>query len=195
MIAQMSGRCIFINETNGKPLMGFKSSGQMRLVLCAITVLLIPSIISIPLYAQELRTEDYTITDFWLRNGNTPFITVEGKAGGSYDESLGDEGYEAYVFKTDNGNFIISVSEGSGTSPYYSANHLLTNDITLNECLDTESGRGDPAFHEHTVEYRGHNLNLTDVNQVYTIQVTSDDPDDECETGEHVSKIFSQMTK
>src|SRR5918996_2623600 len=133
MIAQMSGRCIFINETNGKPLMGFKPSGQMWLVLCTIMVLLIPSIISIPLYAQELRTEDYTITDFGLRNGNTPFITVEGKAGGSYDESLDDEGYKAYVFKTDKGNFMITVSEGFGTNLYYSANHLLSNNIKLNE--------------------------------------------------------------
>lgn len=174
--------------------MGFMASGQTWLVYCVITVLLIPSIISNPLYAQGLRTEDYIITDFGLRNSNTPFITVQGKAGGSYDASMGDEGYEAYVFKTDKGNFMISVSEGFGTKPYYSANHLLSNDIKLNECLDTESGRGEPAFNEHTVEYRGHNLNLTDVNQVYTIQVSSDDPDDECETGEHISKIFSQMT-
>jgi hypothetical protein len=169
-------------------------SGQTWLVYCVITVLLIPSIISNPLYAQGLRTEDYIITDFGLRNSNTPFITVQGKAGGSYDASMGDEGYEAYVFKTDKGNFMISVSEGFDTKPYYSANHLLSNDIKLNECLNTESGRGEPSFNEHTVEYRGHNLNLTDVNQVYTIQVSSDDPDDECETGEHISKIFSQMT-
>ena len=175
--------------------MGFNTCDQTLLVLYAIAVLMIPSIIAIPLYAQELRTEDYIITDFGLRNGNTPFISVQGKAGGSYDASLGDEGYEAYVFKTDKGNFMITVAEGSGTNPYYSTNHLLTNDVKLNECLDTESGRGKPSFHEHTVEYRGRNLNLTDVNQVYTIQVTSDDPDEECETGEHVSKIFSQMTK
>jgi len=81
--------------------MGFNTSDQTLLVLFAIAVLLIPSIIAIPLYAQELRTEDYIITDFGLRNGNTPFISVQGKAGGSYDASLGDEGYEAYVFKTD----------------------------------------------------------------------------------------------
>jgi hypothetical protein len=156
---------------------------------------MIPSIIAIPLYAQELRTEDYIITDFGLRNGNTPFISVQGKAGGSYDASLGDEGYEAYVFKTDKGNFMITVSEGFGTTPYYSSDHLLSNDVKLNECLDTESGKGKPSFHEHTVEYLGRNLNLTNVNQVYAIQVTSDDPDDECETGEHVAKIFSQMSK
>ena len=175
--------------------MGFNTSDQTLLVLYAIAVLMIPSIIAIPLYAQELRTEDYIITDFGLRNGNTPFISVQGKAGGSYDASLGDEGYEAYVFKTDKGNFMITVAEGSGTNPYYSTNHLLTNDIKLNECLDTESGRGKPSFHEHTAEYQGRNLNLTSITHVYAIQVTSDDPDEECETGEHVSKIFSQMTK
>ena len=175
--------------------MGFNTSDQTLLVLYAIAVLLIPSIIAIPLYAQELRTEDYIITDFGLRNGNTPFISVQGKAGGSYDASLGDEGYEAYVFKTDKGNFMITVAEGSGTNPYYSTNHLLTNDVKLNECLDTESGRGKPSFHEHTAEYQGRNLNLTAITRVYAIQVTSDDPDEECETGEHVSKIFSQMTK
>ena len=125
--------------------MGFNTSDQILLVLYAIAVLIIPSIIAIPLYAQELHTEDYIITDFGLRNGNTPFISVQGKAGGSYDASLGDEGYEAYVFKTDKGNFMITVAEGSGTNPYYSTNHLLTNDVKLNECLDTESGRGKPS--------------------------------------------------
>jgi hypothetical protein len=44
-------------------------------------------------------------------------------------------------------------------------------------------------------EYLGHNSNLTAITHVYAIQVTLDDPDDECETGEHVSKIYSQMTK
>lgn len=175
--------------------MSFNTSIQTWILVFTVAVLLVPLAVHVPSYAQELHTSDYTITDFGLRDSNTPFITVQGKAGGSYDASMGDEGYEAYVFKTDKGNFMITVSEGFGTKPNYSANHLLSNDVKLNECLDTESGRGKPAFHEHTVEYLGHNLNLTDVNQVYTIQVTSDDPDDKCETGEHVSKIFSQMTK
>jgi hypothetical protein len=175
--------------------MRFNTSIQLWMLMFTVAVLLIPLIAHAPSYAQELHTTDCIITDFGLSDSNTPFITVQGKAGGSYDTSVGDEGYQAYVFKTDKGNFIISVSEGFGTKPYYSADHLLTNNITLNECLDTESGRGEPAFHENTVEYRGHNLNLTDVNQVYAIQVTLDDPDDECETGEHASKIFSHMSK
>ena len=74
-----------------------------------------------------------------------PYVNVQGKAGGSYDASVGDEGYQAYVFKTDKGNFMITISEGSGTNPYYSTNHLLSKDVKLNECLDTESGRGKPS--------------------------------------------------
>jgi len=176
--------------------MGFNTSIRPWILIFTVAVLLILSVAYAPSYAQKLHTDDYIITDFGLRDSNTPFITVQGKAGGSYDASFGDEGYEAYVFKTDKGNFIISISEGgSGTSPYSSASHLLTNDIALSECLDTESGRGEPAFNQHTAEYRGHNLNLTAVTHVYAIQVTLDDPDDECETGEHVSKIFSQMGK
>ena len=34
-------------------------------------------------------------------------------AGGSYNPSLGDEGYQAYVFDTDKGTLEISVAEGS----------------------------------------------------------------------------------
>lgn len=50
--------------------MEFKTSRQTWLVSCAITVLLISSFITIPSYAQKLRTEDYAITDFGLKNGN-----------------------------------------------------------------------------------------------------------------------------
>jgi len=36
-------------------------------------------------------------------------LLFKGAAGGSYDPSLGDEGYQAYVFDTDKGIFAISV--------------------------------------------------------------------------------------
>ena len=147
-------------------------------------------------YAQQLHSEDYKITDFGLKDSNTPFLTVQGKAGGSYDYSVGDEGYWAYVFKTDKGNFMISVS---GTDPdpccYYDAAHLITEDIRLNECLRSKSDSGKPGFHDHTVEYFGRNLNLTSVDHVYSILVAIDDPSGQCETGQHVYKIYSQMNK
>jgi hypothetical protein len=38
-------------------------------------------------------------------------------------------------------------------------------------------------------------LDRVSINEVYAIQVTTDDPDDTCKTGDHLSKIFSHMTK
>ena len=38
------------------------------------------------------------------------------------------------------------------------------------------------------------NLNVTKVNKVYTAQVISDDPDEKCETGQHIRKIYSNQT-
>ncbi len=172
---------------------------HLILLLNTITIVtILLTTISVPSsYAQKLHTEDYIITDFGLRDSNTPFLTVEGTAGGSYDASLGDEGFQAYVFKSDKGNFIISVSEPAGidTNPYYSADRLLTSDITLNGCLHTESGLGKPSFQNHTVEYLGRNLNLTAVHHVYSIQVTEDDPDENCESGNHIDKIYSHMNR
>ena len=59
-----------------------------------------------------------------MKNGN-PFITVQGAAGGSYDPSLGDEGYQAYVFDTDKGIFEISVTEGSSNETHFSTDQIL----------------------------------------------------------------------
>ena len=58
------------------------------LFLCALTSFA---------YGMKLNEKDYTITGLGMKDGN-PFITVEGTAGGSYDPSMGDEGYVAYVF-------------------------------------------------------------------------------------------------
>lgn len=38
------------------------------------------------------------------------------------------------------------------------------------------------------------NLNFTKVNKVYTTQVISDDPDEKCETGQHIRKIYPNKT-
>ena len=54
-----------------------------------------------------------------MKNGNK-FITVRGAAGGSYDPSLDDGGYQAYVFDTDKGTFEISVAEGGSKNGHFS---------------------------------------------------------------------------
>ena len=154
------------------------------LFLCALTSFA---------YGMKLNEKDYTITGLGMKDGN-PFITVQGTAGGSYDPSMGDEGYVAYVFGTDKGIFQITVTEGSSNKSYYSVDHILAKEIKLNECLPTEGTQGKPHFDNNTVMYIDHNQNFTKVNKAYTIQVTSDDPDEKCETGQHIRKIFPNQT-
>ncbi|MGH9978379.1 MAG: hypothetical protein ACRD8Z_21495, partial [Nitrososphaeraceae archaeon] len=72
---------------NERDVVWTNSGVSLHLFLsCSVTVialvfLFVPSI-AITSHAQELREEDYAIIDFGLINRNTPFITVEGKAGG-----------------------------------------------------------------------------------------------------------------
>jgi hypothetical protein len=158
-----------------------------------ITAILFLGTLTSLAYGLKLNEKDYIITGFGMKVGN-PFITVQGSAGGSYDPSMGDEGYEAYVFNTDKGIFQITVAEGGSNKPYYSVDHILAKEIKLNECLLTEGTHGKPRFSNSTVEFIDHNQNFTKVNKAYTIQVTSDDPDDTCATGQHIRKIFSNQT-
>lgn len=154
-----------------------------------ITAILFLGTLTSLAYGLKLNEKDYIMTGFGMKDGN-PFITVQGTAGGSYDPSMGDEGYEAYVFNTDKGIFQITVAEGSSNKPYYSVDHILSKQIKLDECLLTEGTHGKPRFGNNTVEYIDHNQNFTKVKKAYTIQVTSDDPDDTCATGQHIRKIF-----
>jgi hypothetical protein len=164
------------------------------LVVIALTILVL-SLTSTTLLAQKLDKKDYAITDFGFLNSNVPFITVQGIAGGSYDATLGDEGYQAYVIKTNKGNFMITVAEGPGSSPSYSAERLLTNELKLNECLVTEQTQLEPRVWGRVIAFLGQDHGITSISDVYTIEVTSDDPDKSCITGDHVSRIFSHMTQ
>ena len=167
----------------------------LTVLVMALTVLALPLGSTTTLRAQELQEKDYTITDFGFLNSNVPFITVQGIAGGSYDASLGDEGYKAYVIKTNKGNFMITVAQGPGSSPSYSAGRLLTNELELNGCLVTEETQVEPLVWGRVIAFLGQDADLTSISVVYAIEVTTDDPDDTCKTGDHLSKIISHMTK
>ena len=58
----------------------------------------------------------------------------------------------------------------------------------------TRCTHGKPLFENNTVMYVDPNLAFTKVNKVYTIQVISDTPDEKCETGQHIRKIYSNQT-
>jgi hypothetical protein len=71
----------------------------------------------------------------------------------------------------------------------------LAKEVKLDECLlKNREVQGKPAFENNTVMYVDPGLNITKLNKVYTVQVISDDPDETCETGQHIRKIYSNQT-
>src|SRR5215510_2078120 len=121
-----------------------------------IAIFFLISVISLA-YGMKLNKNDYIITGYGINNSK-PYITVQGTAGGSYDPSLGDEGYYAYVFNTDKGIFQITVAEGSSNKPYYGVDRIANKEIKLHECLITPSATGKPAFENRTVTYIDGNM-------------------------------------
>jgi hypothetical protein len=115
--------------------------------------------------------KDHIVTNFGMKNTN-PFITVQCAAGGSYDPSLVDEGYQAYVFDTDKGTLEISVAEGTSNEPHFATDQILAKVIKLNECLTKTKGTlGTPLFQNNKVMSVDPNLNFIKVNKVYAIKV------------------------
>jgi hypothetical protein len=161
---------------------------------CAIFVIFFLFSLISSSYGMKLNESDYIITGFGINNSN-PYITVQGTAGGTYDPSLGDEGYYAYVFNTDKGTFQVTVAEGFSNKPYYGVDRIANKEIKLHECLDTQSTTGKPAFKNKMVTYIDHNMKITKVNKAFTMLVTSDDPDERCKTGEHVQRILPNQTQ
>lgn len=58
-----------------------------------------------------------------MKNGNS-FITVQYDAGGSYNPSLGDEGYRAYVFDTDKGTWKFQLLKVLQMNSFFNRSNL-----------------------------------------------------------------------
>jgi hypothetical protein len=168
-----------------------------NIILFEIASSLLLSILFVALheaYSLELDENDYIIKNFGLNDTN-PFITVEGIAGRSYDISMGDEGYNAYIFDTDKGIYQVTVSYSSSNSPDYFSSRILSNISSVGDCLITEKTNGMTNFNSQTVEYVDSDIQFTEVKRALAIVVSLDDPDEECISGEHVRKIISFATK
>jgi hypothetical protein len=134
--------------------------------------------------------EDFQITNFGLKDGN-PYIQVQGQAGRSFSTDCGDECYYSYVFVTDQGTLASSVANDDDTKPYYSVDHFGNKSFKIGDCIIHKTATGNYKFSGNTAEYIPKNLIFNTVLNVYAIEITLDDPDDRCSTGEHVYKIFS----
>ncbi|HEU5120798.1 MAG TPA: hypothetical protein VFT71_07395 [Candidatus Nitrosocosmicus sp.] len=147
------------------------------------------------LYFQQaygvFHQEPFIITDMRLKNGN-PFMSAQGEADRSFSVDKGDESFYSYTFVTDKGLFTANVELGEDkNSPYYSVGGLEVDRFEIGVCLEDGNTTGEPCLIGNTVEYISKDLGIENVSKASTIQVTLDDPDDDCESGHNIYKIFS----
>ena len=144
--------------------------------LCIIFAILFLGSLETLAYGVTLQEKRLHYNQFWNKEWKSVhYCSVIQE--GLISPSLGDEGYQAYVFDTDKGTFEITVAEGDSNKPHYSTDQILAKVIKLNECLiKNRETHGKPLFENNTVSYVDPNLNVTKVNKVYTAQVISDDP-------------------
>jgi hypothetical protein len=155
---------------------------------------LFSAIVFISLFSSNafavFNAADFQITNFGLKNGH-PFIEVQGQAGRSFSVSGGDESYYAYTFVTDKGTFSSTVTADTNTKPYYGTNHIEVGAFKPGACITEKISSGSPLFSGKFAEYVPKALTFAKVSHAYTYQVSMDDPDDKCPSGQHIVKVFS----
>ncbi len=163
---------------------------MQNLVLIIIGIGLF-SALCIPNAFAVFHREDFLITDIGLNNG-VPFMELQGQPGRSFSVSGGDESYYAYTFVTDKGIFAASVAlNEDGNKPYYSVDHFDIKNFQIGECVNHKTATGEPKFKGNLAMYIPKEIVITNVSKAYALQILADDPDDDCDTGEHIYKIFS----
>jgi hypothetical protein len=150
------------------------------------------SALCIPNAFAIFHREDFIITDIGLNNG-VPFMELQGQPGRSFSVGGGDESYYAYTFVTDKGIFATSVAlNEDGNKPYYSVDHFDIKKFQIGECVNHKTATGgEPKFTGNLAMYIPKEIVITNVSKAYALQIIADDPDDDCDSGEHIYKIFS----
>jgi hypothetical protein len=148
------------------------------------------TIISILTIAHAYNKEDIRITNFGLNEKGNPFIELQGQVGKFVPD--GDEDFYAYVFYTDKGIFAVTVAEGEHEDkPFYSS--AQWNNIKhigdRGDCILSDKGS---KHYKFSGEFENPNISFSQVDNVEVVHVVSDDPDDECETGEIIAEVLSQ---
>ena len=112
--------------------------------------------------AQE--EDDFKIKDFGIKDG-TPWLTVEGKAGGSTPENSSQ--IYAYAFVTDNGTYAVTSHGVEDSAEVENDTEWHTHGVTLDEknCVSDINDDGDA---ELDGEVKVTNITATKVDKVMT---------------------------
>jgi hypothetical protein len=112
--------------------------------------------------AQE--EADFKIKDFGIKDG-TPWLTVEGKAGGSTPENASQ--IYAYAFVTDNGTYAVTSHGVEDSAEVENDTEWHTHGVTLDEknCVSDINDDGDAEVND---EIKVTNITATKVDKVMT---------------------------
>lgn len=115
--------------------------------------------------AQE--EADFKIKDFGIKDG-TPWLTVEGKAGGSTPENASQ--IYAYAFVTDNGTYAVTSHGVEDSAEVENDTEWHTHGVTLDEknCVSDINDDGDAEVND---EVKVTNITATKVDKVMTAQL------------------------
>jgi len=121
--------------------------------------------------AQE--EADFKIKDFGIKDG-TPWLTVEGKAGGSTPENASQ--IYAYAFVTDNGTYAVTSHGVEDSAEVENDTEWHTHGVTLDEknCVSDINDDGDAEVND---EVKVTNITATKVDKVKTavLGISNDD--------------------
>lgn len=135
-------------------------------------------------YASNFNANDFKIKKFGIHD-HTPFLTVDGKAGGS--KPTDHKTIYAYVFKTNDGIFGV-VSHFGKDSPQQSGpgdTRYHAHKVTLDKknCITSLKDEGKPSISGHTVKVL--DTDASKVKGVLTAKLTASSSHHIC-----VTKVF-----
>jgi hypothetical protein len=164
---------------------------QKVAILATCSVLLILAAAASSSYAFGFNIRDFKIKQFGIHD-QTPFLTVEGKAGGT--KASNHNTILAYVFETNHGIYAVTSHFGKDTSAQSGPNDLRYHAhlVTLNSqnCITsiTHNEEGGVAkLNGHTVKVL--DTDATKVNKVLTARLTISDNHRIC-----VDKVFDSKS-
>jgi hypothetical protein len=122
---------------------------------------------TISIVSAQVNEDDFKIKDFGIKDG-TPWLTVEGKAGGSTPENASQ--IYAYAFVTDNGIFAVTSHGTEDSAEVENDTEWHAHGVTLDEknCVSKINDDGDAEVNDMV---KVTNTNATKVDKVMTALV------------------------
>ena len=150
-----------------------KLKTAMALIIGVIAVLIVGP--SSALAQNNFNEADFKIKDFGIKDGN-PWLTVEGKAGGSTPENASQ--IYAYAFVTDNGTYAVTSHGVEDSAEVENDTQWHTHGVTLDDKNCAPAAKiNDDGDAEVNDMVKVTNVTATKVDKVMTAILSINDQD------------------